>query len=117
MGMFDFGVRFLVGDSDKTAQYIAWFWEDKEVEAWANDSNLGYAARGKCFYKTGFVPIVWLPSIPKKPREYASLSHECIHALFHLFNWANVPIDESTEEVFSHAEGHLVNGFLEKIKK
>lgn len=116
MGLFDFGVRFLVGDFDATAKYVAWFWEDEDAEAFANDSNIGYLPRGKCFYRTGFVPIIWISKVPESPREYATLSHEIIHALFHLFDWANVPIDNSTEEVFAHAEAHLVNGFLKKIK-
>src|SRR5687767_7084327 len=101
MGLFDFGVRFIIGEYAEAAKYVAWFWEEKDAEDWANESNLGYAPRGKTLFKSGYVPIIWLPNLPEKPREYATLSHECVHALNHLFDWANVPIDSSTEEVFA----------------
>ncbi len=113
MGLFDFAVNFAVGDCDACIKYVRFKFEDEEFE----DDSKGYAPRGKCFFKAGYVPIIWIPRVPKTPREYGTLSHECFHALMHMHDWASVPVGvESTEEVTAHALAHLVTKALEKMK-
>lgn len=114
MGMFDFDVICIAGDYDKAAEYVAWKFEEKEFDA--QESNKGYEPRGKCFFRTGYVPVVWIPKKPKTAREYATLSHECLHATMHLFDWAAVPTTPHTEEVMCHAMAHLITNILEGLK-
>jgi len=117
MGAFDFAVYCVVGDYNNACRYVAWKFEDSAFESFAQDSNKGYEPRGKTFFRTGYVPVIWIPKIPQTPREYATLSHECLHAVFYMMDWANVPTIIETDEVSAHAMAHLINNILSKISK
>lgn len=114
MGLFDFSVRCVIGEHGKALEYIAYVFEDKHGEL--PDGNRGYEARGICYYKTGYVPIIWLPNNPETPREQATLAHEVVHAIYHLFDWAALPLSRDTEEVFAHSVAHVLNNIYEKVK-
>jgi len=113
MGLFDYTVRVCVGDHEKSKEYISYVFEDKYEEL--ADGNRGYEARGICYHKTGFVPIIWLPRYPETPREYATFSHEVIHAINHLFDWSATPLSRDTEETFAHSVAHVINNVLDKL--
>jgi len=115
MGLFDFQVICIMGDYKHVNKYMAWKFDSPDFDTEGYD--MGYDCRGKCFYKTGYVPVVWIPRKPKTPREYATLAHECLHAIFHLFEWASIPITRDTEEVMTHSMAHLINEFLSPPKK
>lgn len=106
MGVFDFTVIVVVGDYKTACAYVLWKFEDKETDLEAFDMN--YKPRGKCFFKQGCVPVIWIPKNPKTAREHATLAHECLHAVFHLFEWANIPLTRDTEEVMTHSMAHLI---------
>lgn len=106
MGLFDFNVLVVTGDYSKLNEYLAWKYEDNGFDLQRLDG--GYACRGKCFYKTGYVPIIWVPGKPRTAREHATFAHECIHAVFHLFEWAGLGINRETEEVLTHSVAHLI---------
>lgn len=114
MGLFDFSVRCVIGDPDKAKEYVAHIFKEKYDEV--ADGHRGYEARGITYFKTGYVPIVWLPKYPETPREYATLSHEVIHAIYHLFEWAAVPMSRDTEETFAHSVAHVLNNVLDKME-
>lgn len=110
MGMFDFRIICVIGDFDETLKYVAWKFEDEEMDG--DVINKGYEPRGKCFMRRGYVPVIWLPKWPIKPRELATLAHEAIHAALFMFDWASVPQGVDTEEVLGHAVAHIVNKIL-----
>ena len=114
MGLFDFSVICIWGDYEKACKYVAWKFDDKDFDAshWDN----GYVCRGKCFYRKGYVPVLWIPRKPRTPQEHATLAHECIYAVFHLFEWAGMPISRDTEEVYTHSVAHLIATILEDMK-
>lgn len=114
MGMFDFAVVCIAGPWESVAEYIKWKFESDDLDIEA--SNIGYEARGKCFFKSGYVPVIWIPDKPKTPREYATLAHESIHAVMHLFDWAYLAVSVETEEVLTHATAHLVFNILEGLR-
>lgn len=113
MGMYDFSIRCVIGEQEKALEYVAHIFEDTVEEM--PDSNRGYEARGVCYFQTGYVPIIWLPRYPETSREYATLAHEAIHAVNHLFDWAATPLSKDTEETFAHAVAHVINNILEKM--
>lgn len=113
MGLFDFSVRCVIGDHENAKKYVAHIFEEGYDEV--ADGNRGYEARGITYFKTGYVPIVWLSKYPETPREYATLSHEVIHAVYHLFEWAAVPMSRDTEETFAHSVAHVLNNILDKL--
>ena len=114
MGVFDFQIRCLVGNYEAGLKHASNLFEDN-VEEVASESNGGYMTRGQTFYRVGYVPIVWIPRRPQTPREYATLAHECIHAINHMFHWAAVPLGGDTEEVFAHSVSHLMTSILEAL--
>lgn len=115
MGTFDFAVYGIIGEYEKALEYVAWKFEDEKLPD-ANDLCRGYAPRGQCLFKRGYTPIIWVPRKPQTPREFATLSHECLHAVMHLFDWADIPTNSSTEEVMTHAMSHLITNILSKAK-
>lgn len=115
MGMFDYQVRFVVGDKKKAISYIAGVYEIEDWEVAGPDSE--HIARAVTFHWPGYLPIIWFPKAPKSTREIATLAHEVAHALMQMFDWAHMNINFETEEVFGHAMGHLMHEALEEFKK
>ncbi len=109
MGLFDYTVSSIIGDEKNIEKYIQWKFCDKSF------SHKVGEYRGICFHREGFVPIVWIPRKPKTSREYATLSHECLHAVFHMCDWAQLPRTKDNEEVITHSVAHLINSILSKI--
>lgn len=111
MGIFEFDVVGVIGEYSKMGEYIAWKFDDKgfDPSQWDN----GYEARGKVFYRHGYVPILWLPKLPKTKREHGTLAHESLHVVFHLFEWASLPISRDTEELAGHTVGHIVTNLFQ----
>lgn len=111
MGVFDFTVICIIGDYAKIDKYIQWKFEDKDfkTEYW----DKGYGCRGKVLYRPGFVPVLWIPRKPRGAREHATLAHEALHCVYHLFEWANIPMTKDTEEVVTHSMAHIINSVLE----
>lgn len=109
MGMFDYSVQFLVGDWEKSLEFTTWLLDEAPF---APEES----PRGICMHRTGYIPVVWVPRLPRGSREKATLAHECLHATFHLFTWADMPIDKSSEETMCHAMAHLIKEFYEGIK-
>lgn len=114
MGLFDFSVRCVIGKQEKAEEYIAHIFEDKYEEL--PDGSRGYEPRGVTYFKRGYVPIVWIPKYPETSREYATLAHEIIHAINHLFDWSGTPTNRDTEEVFAHSVAHVMDSILDKMK-
>ena len=115
MGIFDFSIYCIVGEYEHALKYAAWKFEDEEPDA--EEVCRGYAPRGQCLFRKGYTPVIWIPSVPSTPREYATLAHESIHAVMHMLDWAAVPVTVDTEEVLTHSTAHLVNGILTKLGK
>lgn len=118
MGLFEFDIRTVVGDYDDAFAYVARIYEDniESMQDIIPEEQRGFVARGRTFYRTGYVPIIWIPRRPKTSRELATLAHEAIHAVSHLFDWAGMYINHETEEVLAHSVAHVVNRVLEKVK-
>ena len=115
MGLFDYDVIFLIGDHEKAVERVnkAHGYEYPEPD---------FEPRGRCFYKKGRIPFVWLPKVPKTPREIATLSHECLHAVWHVLDWAAMIKDgfivsRDNEELMCHAMAHLVCEALTELRK
>ena len=106
MGTFDFDVIVIVGDYKTALKYASWKFDDRETDLEGWDMN--YIPRGKCFFRQGYVPVVWIPRKPRTAREHATYAHECLHAVFLLFEWAGLPLTRDTEEVMTHAMAHLI---------
>lgn len=113
LGLFDYTIRVIIGDYQEGLKYVHRLYGDDIYDSTVD----GYVPRGQCHHKPGYVPIVWIPSYPKTPREYATLSHEIIHAALHVFDWAGMSVNEHTEEVLCHTVGHVVTNVLEKAAK
>ena|SRR3990167_8016815 len=111
MGLFDFDVVCVIGDYKNLGKYIQWKFEDDSFDP--EDFDMKYECRGKCCFKKGYVPVIWIPKKPRTPREYATLAHEALHAVYHLFDWANLPMTRDTEEVMTHSMAHIINNILE----
>jgi hypothetical protein len=77
------------------------------------DSSMLYGKRGLTIYKKGFFPMIFMPKIPTKSDEYATLAHEAVHAIDYLFDSIG---DDNRSELFAHCVGAVVRGVL-SIKK
>lgn len=114
MGTFDYTVNFIWGDYDKAKKYVDYkFGETRDHEA----DDKGFSPRGRCWGSPPFAPIVWIPKKPSTSREYATLAHEMLHATCHLMDWASIPLTYATEEVYAHAQAHLVTSAINAMKK
>ncbi len=66
--------------------------------------------RGRTFYHKSCYPVIALPKRPKTPEQVATLAHEAVHAIQHIFESIGEP---SRDEVFAHSVGAVVRKVLE----
>lgn len=113
MGLFDYEVQFIVGDYGKAVEFCSWMLDQPEIKDAETMEELdkGFVPRGRCFYKNGYMPIIWVPRKPRNDRERGTLAHECLHAVWWIFDWAGLPAVRETEEVMCHAMAHLITEF------
>lgn len=111
-GMFDFTMNVIVGPGANVAKYLAWKFDTNDFPAFDPDR-----AHAMYFMAPGYVPVIWLPRKPTKPREIAALAHEILHVLRHmLVDWAAIPLTRDTDETFCHAMSFAMNETLENLK-
>ena len=110
MGLFDFTVLTVFGDYKEVCKFVSWKFDEKSEDWKELDSESIF--KGRCFFKKGYVPIIWVHHKPKTAEEYATLAHESIHAVFKLFQWVGIRINEKTEELMTHATAHIVYNSL-----
>lgn len=110
MGMFDYSINVVIGDYAGLNEYVRFKLDDEEYDNAEYDK--GFQPRGRCMYRPGFTPIIWIPRKPKTSREHATVAHESLHAMYHVVRWAGVPTDDSTEEVMTHGMAHIINTIL-----
>ena len=110
MGTFDFNIIVVVGDYKTACAYVSWKFEDKDNDL--KKFDVGYIPRGECFFRQGYAPVIWIPKKPKTAREHATLAHESLHAVFHLFEWADLPLTRDTEEVMTHAMSYIITNAI-----
>lgn len=115
MGVFDYTIRCCIGDYQETIKYTSKLFGGIDIPQ--DNVTVGDAPRGCCIFNTEFIPVVWIPHYPKTPREYATLAHECLHAVMHMFRWAALPFTDDTEEVMTHSLSHLITNILTKGDK
>ena len=115
MGMLDYTIRCIFGKEENAHLYIDKFFDNETYNI-----RVTYGvnrALGVTFHKIGHIPIIWLPKPPKTPKEHATFSHEVIHAINYLFDWAAIPLSKATEEVFAHSVAHIINNVYEELEK
>jgi hypothetical protein len=113
MGMFDFWLNVVIGKEEGLSEYVAFKFETTE-----DDKILsGWKRRGAVFSKGNFCPILWLPRYPRGPREQATVAHEALHIVYDIMAWAGIPMTRDTEEVVTHAMGHIISKILESKSK
>lgn len=95
---FDMDVNVLI--TDDTAFAATYVRENLDSTVTGAD----FDCRGVTFpIRDGKPPIVWLPY--KSP--IAIINHELFHATVEVMNWASVPFNITTEEVYAYELQHL----------
>ena len=95
---FDMDVNVLI--TDDTAFAATYVRENLDSTVTGAD----FDCRGVTFpIRDGKSPIVWLPY--KSP--IAIINHELFHATVEVMNWASIPLNVATEEVYAYELQHL----------
>lgn len=108
-GTFDYSATCIVGPWDNVEKYVRLALNEPDFDA-------GSKTRGKFFFRDGHPPIIWIPRKPRTAEEYGTLSHECMHLVRELMEWAGVTLAYETDEAFCHAMGHSVRTILKALK-
>ncbi len=115
MGMFDFDIIVVIGKRDNLNEYLQFKFEDKYFNL--GDYDDGFKKFGQCFGCPSYSPIIWIPNLPKTPRQHGTLAHECFHATMHLIRWTGIKVSRDSEEVVAHAVSYLVTSILKTRSK
>ena len=104
---FDLDVKVLITeDTAFAAKYVR---ENLDSTAKSDDLN----ARGVTFGTIdGKSPIILLPNTD----DVSVINHELLHATINIMNWADVSLNDDTEEVYTYEMQHLTNEFYKQIK-
>lgn len=69
--------------------------------------------RGVCFYERGYHPFIYVSALPNDKHFFATIAHEAVHAIEHIFNAIGQPLGE---EIFGHCVGAVVANVEHLIK-
>lgn len=107
-GTFDLDVNVIV--TDDTAFALRYVRENLDSTASLQD----FDARAVTFGTIdGKPPIIWMPyNTP-----ISVINHELLHATFNIMHWANVPFNDTTEEVYAYEMQYLSEEFYNQINK
>lgn len=104
-GTFDIGAEiFITEDIDLAAKFVS-------MSLGEHHEPAEFIARGVTFYKYGYQPIVWLPKRPESSEEIGVANHELMHLTLRVMEWADVELNESTEEVFTYEFQYISKQF------
>lgn len=97
-------------DWDKVSQHVRRVYENENYPVGDNQ------AYGKCFRALGYIPIIWMPSIPKTPHQIGTLAHEVFHAVEDIAKHYSIWLSAESEEFYGKLIGYLVKTILAKTK-
>lgn len=63
-----------------------------------------------------YLSIIWMPKKPTTARQYCTVAHEVLHAVFDNMEQFGVTYDHSSEEAFTYLHCHLMEQFLNKCR-
>jgi len=109
-GTYDFGYYLVTSpDQKKVGKFIRDHFDDP---SW--DDPLEGERRGALYTRFNYKPILWIANIPKTPREYAILAHECLHlTIYILIRWAGMKLTyNESEEAFTHLLSKIMTDTL-----
>ena len=109
LGLFDLNVLFVFGEHSKLEKYLRWKYEDKTITLVETKPNI---PRGQTYGKPGYVPVVWMPRLPKTISEIATLAHESSHVMTAVLDWLDTPESRAADEIRGHGIGLLVRRIL-----
>jgi len=111
-GTYDTCIILLVGEDKERIQSFL------RKHFGCDDLVLEWDCLGLHYYCKGTKSVVWIPKRPKTEKEYATLTHELLHATFYILNnWADIPFTKDTQEAFSHLLGYLTEKCLIKFNQ
>lgn len=104
---FDLNVKVLITeDTAWAAKYVR-----QNLDSTVKSDDLD--ARGVTFGTIdGKSPIIWLPNTD----DVSVINHELLHATINVMHWADIPLNNDTEEVYTYEMQHLSNEFFKQIK-
>ena len=114
-GMFNTELACVFGPPAGVQDYVRWQCSDPGLEI--NDMT---RVRGHFFFQPQGKgpPIIYMPRVPRTPRDLGTLAHECLHAVTHVMDYYGVPpCNVDADEVYAHAIGHLMTKILEGLRK
>lgn len=105
---FDLDVKVLITDDTAfAAEYVR-----NNLDSTVKSDD--FDARGVTFGTiNGKSPIIWLPNTD----DISVINHELLHATINVLHWADVPLNNDTEEVYTYEMQHLTNEFYKQINK
>lgn len=108
LGIFDYTIIMVFGAFSRLEKYLQWKYEDPNIKiVHPNGIPLGRTS-----HKGGYVPVIWLPRIPKTNREIATLAHEASHAIDDLIYWLDIEESNATGEIRGHGIRFIVENVL-----
>lgn len=111
-GTFDQDVEVIVTPNINEAVKISsYYYDDVNVEY--------FQSRGTTIPSSNGMPVImWMPSVDVRDTDDISVAnHELEHCTNSIMNWAGVPLDSSTEEVYAYEMGYLSKQFYSHFKK
>jgi len=107
LGMFDYNINFLVGDINNLEEYARFKFDYEQFEIKGLLNVYGWH-----LFCEGYSAIVWIPRYPRTPKDYGTLSHETVHAMVRMMDWAHIKVTTDTDEVLAHGVSYLIRNFL-----
>lgn len=105
----EYWVDVLLGDKEKSWKLIRKWHKDADKE-WI------FSNRGFNLYNNGEIqnPTIWVGLHPKDEHFYATIAHEAVHAIDHIYDLIN---EKTGREVFAHCVGAVVAKVEDWVKK
>jgi hypothetical protein len=111
-GVYPFHFYVVVGPYKDVPKYVSYMHDEPLVQFAFEDAP---NCRGRHFWKADYASVVWLPRVPKTPRDVSTLVHEMYHVISKLSIHIGLPMVQETEEAIAYALGYAVRTVLEGL--
>jgi hypothetical protein len=103
---------FMIGDIDKCAKIAK-----RKYHVIAKTEDIREIAQGLCWWYPTFGNVIWLRKFNKTKEGMGYLVHECLHALFNLFEDKGITHSKEGEEAYCYYLQDIVRFFLTQWEK
>jgi len=105
LAVYKTGVHVAIGDEGEGAAYC------RKI---LGDAPEGLGEAGRCYTRSGYPPVIWLPGKPDTSDAAGDLAHEALHAALFLAESVGINVSCANSEPICYLVGYIVSEIIRR---